>query len=140
MKIKKTFNLYDLLRYIDGNRKNFQDKIIQFISDSGHNFVVIDNDNISVNFSESHNMDLTMNNDLFTLDIDIDIHKHVFDYLKVYYIKHTSDTNILYIKDLFTGCTIDDVLSYFEKPLESDITIIYQNKVIYDNRKVIDHE
>uniref|UniRef100_A0AB39U1N0 Uncharacterized protein n=1 Tax=Staphylococcus phage vB_SauP_PSK TaxID=3240362 RepID=A0AB39U1N0_9CAUD len=137
MKIKKTFNLYDLLCYINDNRKNFQDKIIQFISDSGHNFVVIDNDNISVNFSESHNMDLTMNNDLFTLEIDIDVRTHSFNYLNVFYREHL---NPLYKKEVFTDCTIDDVLECFEKPLESYITIIFQNKVIYANGKVIDHE
>lgn len=138
MKIKKSFKLLDLLCYIDDNRKKFKDKKIQFISDSGFNFVGIDSDNdITINFSEGHNNDLTMNNDLFTLDADINIHTHRFDFLKVIYRKFSNKN---YRKEIFTGCTIDDVLKYFDNTLYDDIIIIYQNKVIYEYGKVIDHE
>lgn len=138
MKIKRSFKLLDLLCYIDDNREKFKDKKIQFISDSGFNFVVIDsNDDININFSESRNYDLTMNNDLFTIDINIDVRTYSFNFLEVFYREHL---NPLYKKEVFMDCTIDEVLECFEKPLESDITIIYQNKVIYDNGKVIDHE
>ncbi|HHW7861947.1 TPA: hypothetical protein ACU26D_002696 [Staphylococcus aureus] len=138
MKIKRSFKLLDLLCYIEDNREKFKDKKIQFISDSGFNFVGIDSDNdITINFSESHNYDLTMNKDLFTIDIDVDINKHVFNYLDVFYREHL---NPLYKKEAFTDCTIDDVLECFEKPLESYIIIIFQDKVIYANGKVIDHE
>lgn len=138
MKIKKSFKLLDLLCYIDDNREKFKDKKIQFISDSGFNFVGIDSDNdITINFSESHNYDLTINNDLFTLDIDIDIHTHCFDFLIVFYRRYSNPN---YKREAFTDCTIDDVLEYFENPLLADITIIYKNKVIYDLGKVIDHE
>lgn len=138
MKIKKIFKLLDLICYIDDNREKFKDKKIQFISDSGFNFVGIDSDNdITINFSESHNNDLTINNDIFTLDVDIDIHTHRFDFLKVFY---GIFSNKNYRKGIFTGSTIDDVLKYFENTLYDDITIIYQNKVIYAYGKVIDDE
>ncbi|QQM14819.1 hypothetical protein TSP_00015 [Staphylococcus phage TSP] len=137
MKITTTLNTNKLINYILTNREFFMNKITKFTSLSDKCVVFVRYGDIIIEYYDS---DIKNRIDLFTLEIDIDIHKHVFDFLKVYYIKHTSDTNILYIKDLFTECTIDDVLSYFEKPLESDITIIYQNKVIYDNGKVIDHE
>ncbi|QFG06608.1 hypothetical protein KNU72_gp04 [Staphylococcus phage Portland] len=138
MKIKQSFNLYDLLRYIDYNRKKIQDKKILFISDSGHNFVGIDSDNdICVNFSESHNRDLTINNDLFTFDIDIDIKKHVFNLLEYYYIDSVNNT---IVRETSFVVTIDDILANFDCPVESELMIIYQNKVIYKNGNVIDHE
>lgn len=138
MKIKQSFNLYDLLRYIDYNRKKFQDKKIQFISDSGCNFVGIDSYNdICVNFSESHNSDLTINNDLFTFDIDIDIKKHVFNLLEYYYIDSVNNT---IVRETSFVVTIDDILANFDCPVESELMIIYQNKVIYKNGNVIDHE
>ncbi|MBH4919371.1 hypothetical protein I6E00_13205 [Staphylococcus aureus] len=138
MKIKRSFKLLDLLCYIEDNREKFKDKKIQFISDSGFNFVGIDSDNdIIINFSESHNYDLTMNKDLFTIDIDVDINKHVFNYLEVFY---RENINPLYKKEVFMDCTIYDVLECIENPLESYITIIFQNKVIYNNGNVIDHE
>lgn len=137
MKITTTLNTNKLINYILTNREFFMNKITKFTSLSDKCVVFVRYGDISIEYYDS---DIKNRIDLFTLEIDIDIHKHVFDFLKVYYIKHTSDTNILYIKDLFTGCTIDDVLSHFEKPLESDITIIYQNKVIYENGNVIDYE
>ncbi|QXV86152.1 hypothetical protein [Staphylococcus phage SAPYZU_16] len=138
MKIKKSFKLLDLLCYIDDNREKFRDKKIQFISDSNNNFVGIDSDNdITINFCESNNYDLTMNNDLFTIDIDVDINKHVFNCLEVYFSNLNTQE---YYRHTFMNETIKDVLTYFDRPLERDIMIIYQNKVIYDNGKVIDHE
>lgn len=138
MKIKKSFKLLDLLCYIDDNREKFRDKKIQFISDSNNNFVGIDSDNdITINFCESNNYDLTMNNDLFTIDIDVDINKHVFNCLEVYFSNLNTQE---YYRHTFMNETIKDVLTYFDRPLERDIIIIYQNKVIYDNGKVIDHE
>ncbi|APD20932.1 hypothetical protein HOR39_gp06 [Staphylococcus phage SCH1] len=137
MNITTTLNTKKLINYILDNRDCFMNKITKFTSLSGKCVVFVRYGEISIEYYDS---DTKYNNDLFTLDIDVDINKHVFNCLKVYYIEHTEDINIIYKKGVYMGCTIDDVLSYFEKPLESDITIIYQNKVIYDNGKVIDHE
>ncbi|AUS03371.1 hypothetical protein phiAGO19_05 [Staphylococcus phage vB_SauP_phiAGO1.9] len=137
MKITTTLNIKKLINYILDNRDCFMNKITKFTSLSGKCVVYVRYGEISIEYYDS---DTKNNNDLFTLDIDVDINKHVFNILKVYYIKHTSDTNILYKKDLFTECTIDDVLVHFDNPVESDITIFYQNKVIYEYGKVIDYE
>ncbi|HEF0711286.1 TPA: hypothetical protein R9C30_002640, partial [Staphylococcus aureus] len=74
---------------------------------------------------------------LFTLDIDIDIKKHVFDLLEYYYIDSLNNT---FVRETSFDVTIDDVLANFDCPLESKLMIIYQNKVIYNNGKVIEHE
>ncbi|AAX90665.1 hypothetical protein SPV66_ORF014 [Staphylococcus phage 66] len=137
MKITTTLDTKKLINYILNNRECFMNKITKFTSLSEKCVVFVIYGDISIEYYDN---DTKNKNDLFTLEIDIDIHKHVFNCLKVYYIEHTEDINIIYKKGVYMGCTIDDVLSHFEKPLESDITIIYQNKVIYYNGKVIDHE
>lgn len=135
MKIKKKFKLLDLLCYIDDNREKYKDKTIQFISDSGFNFVVIDSYNdISINFCESNNYGSTINNDLFTVDIEIDVKTHCFDLLQVYYI--SLNTKINY--DEFFNSSIEDILMYFSFDYVS--RIIYDNKVIFENGNVIEHE
>ncbi|WNM64246.1 hypothetical protein [Staphylococcus phage vB_SA_STAP152] len=135
MKIKKKFKLLDLLCYIDDNREKFKDKKIQFISDSGFNFVVIDSNNdISINFCESNNYGTTINNDLFTVDIDIDVKTHCFDLLQVYYISNNTKINYYELKN----SSIENVLIYFSFDYVS--RIIYDNKVIFENGNVIEHE
>ncbi|WYA77315.1 hypothetical protein [Staphylococcus phage 4086-1] len=135
MKIKKKFKLLDLLCYIDDNREKFKDKKIQFISDSGFNFVVIDSNNdISINFCESNNYGTTINNDLFTVDIDIDVKTHCFDLLQVYYISNNTKINYYELKN----SSIENVLIYFSFDYVS--RIINDNKVIFENGNVIEHE
>ncbi|BAL42314.1 hypothetical protein [Staphylococcus phage S13'] len=134
MKITTTLNTKKLINYILDNRDCFMNKITKFTSLSEKCVVYVRYGEISIEYYDN---DTKINNDLFTLDIDIDIHTHCFDFLIVFYRRY-SNTN--YKREAFTDCTIDDVLEYFENPLLADITIIYKNKVIYDLGKVIDHE
>ncbi|BAL42293.1 hypothetical protein [Staphylococcus phage S24-1] len=134
MKITTTLNTKKLINYILYNRDCFMNKITKFTSLSEKCVVYVRYGEISIEYYDN---DTKINNDLFTLDIDIDIHTHCFDFLIVFYRRYSNPN---YKREAFTDCTIDDVLEYFENPLLADITIIYKNKVIYDLGKVIDHE
>ncbi|WPF65107.1 hypothetical protein [Staphylococcus phage vB_SauR_SW21] len=140
MKITTTLNTNKLINYILTNRECFINKITKFTSLSEKCVVFVLYGNIYIEYYDNDNdndNDTKNKNDLFTLEIDIDVRTHSFNYLNVFYREHL---NPLYKKEAFMDCTIDDVLECFEKPLESYITIIFQNKVIYANGKVIDHE
>lgn len=134
MKITTTLNTKKLINYILDNRDCFMNKITKFTSLSEKCVVYVRYGEISIEYYDN---DTKINNDLFTLDIDIDIHTHCFDFLIVFYRRYSNPN---YKREAFTDCTIDDVLEYFENPLLADITIIYKNKVIYDLGKVIEHE
>ncbi|QCW21990.1 hypothetical protein SA46CTH2_5 [Staphylococcus phage SA46-CTH2] len=134
MNITTTLNTKKLINYILDNRDCFMNKITKFTSLSGKCVVFVRYGEITIEYYDS---DTKNNNDLFTLDIDIDIKKHVFNILVFYYRDYLSNE---LKKEILLNVTIDDVLSNFDKPLESELMIIYQNKVIYKNGNVIEHE
>ncbi|QEG07422.1 hypothetical protein SA1CTA1_15 [Staphylococcus phage SA1-CTA1] len=134
MNITTTLNIKKLINYILDNRDCFMNKITKFTSLSGKCVVFVRYGEITIEYYDS---DTKNNNDLFTLDIDIDIKKHVFNILAFYYRDYLSNE---LKKEILLNVTIDDVLSNFDKPLESELMIIYQNKVIYNNGNVIEHE
>ncbi|QDH84816.1 hypothetical protein SA46CTH4_5 [Staphylococcus phage SA46-CTH4] len=134
MNITTTLNIKKLINYILDNRDCFMNKITKFTSLSGKCVVFVRYGEITIEYYDS---DTKNNNDLFTLDIDIDIKKHVFNILAFYYRDYLSNE---FKKEILLNVTIDDVLSNFDKPLESELMIIYQNKVIYNNGNVIEHE
>lgn len=133
MNITTTLNIKKLINYILDNRDCFMNKITKFESLSGKCVVFVRYGEISIEYYDSD----TKYNDLFTLDIDVDVRTYSFSCLEVFYREHL---NSLYKKEVFMDCTIDEVLECFEKPLESNITIIFQNKVIYNNGNVIEHD
>ncbi|AAO83859.1 hypothetical protein phiP68_06 [Staphylococcus phage P68] len=136
MKIKTTFRLNNLIYYLLTNRDYYNDKFEKFTSSNKKCIVKINMGDVYIEFDKQYD-DFEIEKELFTLDIDIDIKKHVFNILVFYYRNYLSNE---LIREILLNVTIDDVLSNFDKPLESELMIIYQNKVIYDNGKVIDHE
>lgn len=135
MKIKTKLTINKLIDYLLTHRDYYNDKFRIFTSSNENCKVKINNSDIYIEFNKYN--DFELEKDLFTIDIDIDIKKHVFNMLEFYYKDHLNGT---FKSDTLAYVTIDDVLANFDCPLESKLMIIYQNKVIYNNGKVIEHE
>lgn len=137
MKIKKTFNSIDLINYILKNKDKFNDKKYSFVSNNNNCVVIINSGNIKIDFFEGYNHDYNLNQDLFTIDININIYKYRFDLLDVFY---REDLNPLFKREIFTDITFDELLDYFDDPFQSHLVVFYQGKMIYDYGALKDHE
>ncbi|AIT13807.1 hypothetical protein BP39_06 [Staphylococcus phage BP39] len=133
MKIKKTFNSVDLINYILKNKDKFNDKKYTFVSNNNNCVVIINSGNIKIDFFDGYNL----NQDLFTIDININIYKYRFDLLDVFY---REDLNPLFKREIFTDITIEELLYYFDDLFQSHLVVFYQGKIIYDYRALKDHE
>lgn len=137
MKIKKTFNSVDLINYILKNKDKFNDKKYTFVSNNNNCVVIINSGNIKIDFFEGYTHDYNLNQDLFTIDININIYKYRFDLLDVFY---REDLNPLFKREIFTDITIDELLDYFDDPFQSHLVVFYQGKMIYDYGALKDYE
>lgn len=137
MKINKTFKLIDLINYILKNKDKFNDKKYSFVSNNDNCVVIIKSGNISIDFFDGFTHDYKLNQDLFTIEIDINILKHRFDILDVFY---REDLNPLFKREIFTDLTIGELLEYFDDPFQSHLVVFYQGKMIYDYGEMKEYE